>query len=94
MGAKESAYMNAKKLKETIDLALALAVIAYILYGKTTGDSDLEQLKAHGRYYWWKVKLWYKHKSEPAWKKELRMYFTVVPNPVPSVAGEDGVHAG
>lgn len=80
--------MNPKKFRETLDAAIGLAIVAYIVYGKITHDEDLTKLRAHFNYHWWNVKMWWKKKNEPAWKKELRMYFTVAPNPVPEIKTE------
>lgn len=88
MGTKEPAQMTPKQLREALDAAVGLCIVAYLLYAKLTHDEDLTKLKAHARYHWWKVKLWWKKSQEPAWKKELRAYFTVTTDPVPEVSNE------
>lgn len=66
--------MDSKSIRQTLDTAIGLAMVAYIAYAKVTGDSDLVRLKAHVKYHWWKLTKIFRESSEPAWKSELREY--------------------
>ena len=88
MGIEESSQVNPKQFREALDASIGLCIVAYLVYAKLTHDEDLVRLRAQFSYRWWNVKTWWKRKNEPAWKRELRAYFTVTPNPVPEIKTE------
>lgn len=66
--------MDSKSIRQTLDTAVGLVMVAYIAYAKITGDRDLVRLKQHVRYRWWKLTQIFRESSEPAWKYELREF--------------------